>query len=108
MKVLFDQGTPVPLRNHLQGCDVSTLAEQGWSEKENGELLDLAERNGYEVLVTTDQNLRHQQNLLDRNIGVVVLLSTKWSDIRRRTSRIQKAIESVGPAEVREIQMQET
>ena len=38
---------------------MDTLAEKGWSEKGNGELLDLAERDGYDVLVTTDQSLPH-------------------------------------------------
>ena len=63
MKLLFDQGTPAPLRRHLHGHSVDTLAEKGWSEKGNGELLDLAEREGYDVLVTTDQSQPHQQNL---------------------------------------------
>ena len=57
MKLLFDQGTPAPLRGHLPGHSVDTLAEKGWSEKSNGELLDLAEQEGYEILVTTDQSL---------------------------------------------------
>ena len=78
MKVLFDQGTPAPLRNHLPQHSVDTLAEKGWSDKDNGELLDLAVREGYEILVTTDQNLRHQQNLAGKQIGIVVLLSTAW------------------------------
>ena len=55
MKLLFDQGTPAPLRRHLPGHSVDTLAEKG-----NGELLDLAERDGYEILVTTDQHMPHQ------------------------------------------------
>jgi len=63
LKLLFDQGTPAPLRGNLHEHTVDTLAEKGWSDKDNGELLDLAEREGYEVFVTTDQNLRHQQNL---------------------------------------------
>ena len=63
MRVLFDQGTPAPLRGYLREHTVDTLAEKGWSEKDNGALLNLAEREGYQVFVTTDQNLRHQQNL---------------------------------------------
>lgn len=49
MKLLFDQGAPAPLRGNLQEHTVDTLAEKGWSDKDNGELLDLAEREGYEV-----------------------------------------------------------
>ena len=76
MKVLFDQGTPAPLRDHLPEHCVDTLAAKGWSDKDNGELLDLTEREGYEVFVTTDQNLRHQQNLTGKRIGIVVLMGT--------------------------------
>ena len=77
MKVLFDQGTPVPLRNCLEEHEVDTLWEKGWSEKSNGELLDLAEFEGFGVLVTTDQSLCHQQNMTMRNVAVVVLLGYK-------------------------------
>ena len=55
MKLLFDQGTPAPLREHLPEHSVDPLAEKGWSDKDNGELLDLADREGYEILMTTDQ-----------------------------------------------------
>lgn len=97
MKLLFDQGTPAPLRRHLPGHSVDTLAEKGWSEKGNGELLDLAERDGYEVLVTTDQSLPCQQNLARWQVGVVVLLSTDWSGVRLRTREIARAIGTVRP-----------
>ena len=103
MRLLFDQGTPAPLRNHLPAHSVDTLAEKGWSDKDNGELLDLAEREGYEILVTTDQNLRHQQNLAERRIGIVVLLTTAWPAIRRRTEEISQAIAAVRPGEVVEV-----
>ena len=82
---------------------MDTLAEKTWSDKDNGELLDLAEREGYEVLVTTDQNLRHQQNLAGRRIGVVVLLSTNWPDVRLRAREIGQAIEVVRSSELIEV-----
>ena len=103
MKVLFDQGTPAPLRDHLSEHRVDTLAAKGWSDKDNGELLDLAEREGYEVLVTTDQNLRHQQNLTGRRIGIVVVLSTAWPAVRLRAGAIREAIAAVRAGEVREV-----
>lgn len=61
MRILFDQGTPAPLRRHLGDHTVDTVAERGWSELGDGELFERAESEGYDVLVTTDQNLRHQQ-----------------------------------------------
>ena len=101
MKLLFDQGTPAPLRRHLQEHTVDTLAEKGWSDKSNGE--DLAERERYEVLVTTDQSLQYQQQLAGRQIGVVVLLSTNWQQVRLRTREIRQAISAVRPGEVVEV-----
>ena len=103
MKLLFDQGTPAPLRNLLPEHSVDTLAEKGWSDKDNGELLDLAEMGGYEVFVTTDQSLRHQQNVAHRRIGVVVLLATAWSEVRLRASEISQAIAAVRPGQIVEV-----
>ena len=103
MKVLFDQGAPAPLRDHLPQHAVDTLAEKGWSDKDNGALLDLAEQAGYDALLTTDQNLRYQQNLTGRQIGIVVLLATAWPEIRLRARKIDQAIADVRPGEVIEV-----
>lgn len=91
---LFDQGTPALLRRHLPEHSVDTLAEKG-----NGELLDFAEREGYEVLVTTDQSMSYQQNLARWRVGVVILLSTDWSMVCLRTGEITRAIEAVRPGQ---------
>ena len=53
MRILFDQGTPVPLRRFLIGHQVSTAYEQGWSSVSNGDLIRLAELEGFELLITT-------------------------------------------------------
>ena len=58
MRVLFDQGTPEPLRRALTQYEIVTAYERGWSKLKNGELLDAAEREGFEVFVTTDTNLK--------------------------------------------------
>ncbi len=55
MKILFDDGTPAPLRNHLREHSVDRSAEKGWELLENGELIRKAEEEGYKVIVTTDQ-----------------------------------------------------
>src|SRR5260370_19748081 len=72
VRVLFDQGTPVPLRNYLPEHKVATAAEMVWSTLSNGELLDAAERE-FDLLVTTDQALRTEQNLSKRRIAILVL-----------------------------------
>jgi hypothetical protein len=57
--VLFDQGTPAPLRHALAGHVVETAYERGWSSLKNGELIAAAESAGFEVFVTTDKNLKY-------------------------------------------------
>ena len=69
----------------------------------NGELIRKASAEGFEVMVTTDQNIRHQQNLTDVGVGIVVLMATSWPRAQRRIDEIRKAIEEVKPGEVTEV-----
>jgi hypothetical protein len=103
MRVLFDQGTPVPLRRHPTRHVVDTAFERGWSSLHNGELFDVAEQEGYDLLMTTDQNWRYQQHLADRQLAVVVLLSTSSPRIQLRIDTIQAAVESIMPGGCQEI-----
>ena len=82
---------------------MDTLAEKGRSDKDNGALLDLAEQEGYEVLLTTDRSIRHQQNLTGRRLGLVVLLANAWPAVRLRTKEIAEAIVAVRHGEVVEV-----
>ncbi len=102
MKILFDQGTPAPLRRALTGHNVSTAYEMGWSNMSNGELLNAAE-DLFELLITTDRNLRRQQNLSGRRIAILVLPTTSWPEIRRHSSEILTLVEAIRPGEYREI-----
>jgi hypothetical protein len=61
VKILFDQGTPVPLRRFLASHEVVTAFDRGWGELQNGDLLRAAEADGFAAIITTDQNLRYQQ-----------------------------------------------
>jgi predicted nuclease of predicted toxin-antitoxin system len=100
MKVLFDQGTPAPLRHHLPGHSVVTAYEAGWDSLENGNLLQAAEANGFEVLVTTDQSLLHQQSLHGRPLAVVILGSTSWPKMQARLAEIAQAVNAARPGTV--------
>lgn len=95
MRLLFDQETPVPLRNHLPHHTVETAYERGWHGLKNGELLARAEAEGFDIIVTTDQNLRYQQNLADRGIGVLVLIRTSWPRIVSDVTRVAHAIDNI-------------
>lgn len=103
MKILFDQGVPAPLRSHLAGHDVTTAYECGWSDLSNGQLLDAAEQDGYELLITTDRNLKDQQDLSDRRLAILVLLSTSWPRIQQRIEDIQDSIEKIRPGDYVEV-----
>lgn len=69
----------------------------------NGELLDRAEADGYQLLVTTDQNLRHQQNLVGRRLAIIVLLAASWPRIQLHVDDIRSAVDRVGPGAYVEI-----
>jgi len=92
VRVLFDQGTPVPLRQLLPADEVATVYKRGWSALKNGELLDAAEADGFNVLVTTDRNLKYQQNLSSRRLAIVALSSTSWPRIRAAAELVVSAV----------------
>lgn len=103
MRLLFDQGTPLPLRTYLPDHTVASAFEKGWSELENGELLAAAESEGFDVLITTDQNLQYQQNLSGRRIAVIVLLTTNWPRIEKNISLVADAIANISDGNYLEI-----
>ena len=95
MRILFDQGTPVPLRRFLHPHEVDTANERGWGTLQNGNLLNQAEQDGYELLITTDQNLQYQQRLSSRKIRIIVLCTTSWPRIRQKVGLVSEAISRV-------------
>ena len=99
MRILFDQGTPVPLRDCLVGHLVETAYERGWSSFMNGELLDAAEANSFDVLITTDQNLKYQQKLSNRRLGIVALPTTRWPEIQRHAADVVAAVATIRPGD---------
>ncbi len=104
MRILFDQGTPVPLRTLLVNHVIETVFELGWSKLKNGELLAAAEES-FDLLITTDQQLHHQQNLAERKLSILVLMTTSWPRIKVHVPEIAEAIEQMSVAEYREISL---
>jgi hypothetical protein len=107
MLVLFDQGTPVPIRKFLTGHVVQTTAQRGWDELKNGELLKAAEAAGFEVFLTPDKNIRFQQNLAMRGIAVVVLGNPQWPVLRRHVDRVVAAVKGARPGTYVEVEIPE-
>jgi uncharacterized protein (DUF433 family) len=104
MKILFDQGTPAPLRDALTGHSVTTVYEQGWDQLANGDLLRVAEA-AFDAFVTTDQNLRYQQNLTGRKLAILVLPTTSWPKLRAHTAKVSTAIAALRPGDYVELQI---
>jgi hypothetical protein len=107
MRVLFDQGTPVPLRRFLTRHSVRTVAEQQWFTLGNGELLDAAEAAGFQVLLTTDKNIQYQQNLAKRRIAIVVLGRPEWPVLRLHVERVVTAVDGASPGSYSEVEIPE-
>ena len=104
MRILFDQGTPAPLRHALPGHSVTTTAELGWDTLSNGDLLEAAEQS-FDAFVTTDKNLRYQQNMSGRRIAILVLPTTSWPRIQRHTALVADAINKLQPTAFVELEL---
>jgi hypothetical protein len=94
MKILFDQGTPAPLRQLLVSHDVRTAYEMGWADLDNGQLLEAADA-AFDALVTTDQNLRYQQNVRGRRLAILVLPTTSWPKIQQNATAVIAAVNAL-------------
>ena len=106
MRVLIDECAPRELKLVLTaaGLECLTVQEAGWSGKENGELLALAESE-FDVLVSIDQNIRYQQNLTGRRIAIVILRapSNRLADLRPVFPACLEALRSIRPGTVAEV-----
>jgi hypothetical protein len=107
MLVLFDQGTPVPIRPFLKEHTVQTASERGWDTLQNGELLKAAEVAGFDVLVTPDKNIGYQQNLTVRTIALVVLGNPQWPILRLYVDRVVAAVNAASPGSYTEVEIPE-
>jgi hypothetical protein len=103
MLVLFDHSTPSPLRHALQDHVVVEAVERGWESLGNGALLDEAKAAGFKIFVTADKNRRHQQNLAERKIAVIVLGNAQWPILRRYVDRVVVALNEAKPGSYAEI-----
>jgi hypothetical protein len=105
MRILLDECAPRPLKRQLVEYDIKTVVEMGWSGKKNGELLQLMSQEGFTILLTTDQNLRYQQNLQQAVVAVVVLVaqSNKLADLLPLLPDARKVLNTIVPGAVVEV-----
>lgn len=97
MKILFDHGTPRSIAHSLPGHEVIRAAQMGWESIGNGELILRAEAAGFDLLLSTDQNIRYQQDLRNRQIAIVVLSDQQWPNVRIHLEKIAFAINAATP-----------
>jgi len=102
VRILFDQGVPVPLRKKLTGHEITTCKEKGWDQITNGDLITEAETL-FDVFVSTDQNLKYQQNLKNRKIAILILPTTSWRKLEQNAATIKSALDTLNPGQYLEI-----
>ena len=105
MRILFDNGTPRGVASALLGHVIEEARLHGWDTVRNGELLDAAEAAGFELLLTTDRNIRYQQRLTGRRIASVVLGKGRWKFIRARLPEIAAAVNAARPGSFTEVEI---
>ena len=103
MRILFDHGTPSGIARSLVGHEVVEAIERGWDRISNGELLTNAEAAGFEILLTTDKQIRYQQNLEGRTIAIVVLRNSTWRIVRGHLDLIAAVVNEATPGSYAEV-----
>ncbi|MGA2721992.1 MAG: hypothetical protein ABSG79_06210 [Bryobacteraceae bacterium] len=91
------------MRYALRGHQVETAYERGWAELQNGDLIAETESAGFDLLITTDQGIRYQQNWAVRSLALLVLNTNDWTHLRRFKERILEAVDSIQPSECVEL-----
>lgn len=105
MLVLFDNNVPRGLAPALSGHTVAEARKRGWDRLQNGELLRVAEESGFHVIVTSDKNIRYQQNLERRKIALVVLTQGRWRAVRKKLVEISHAVNAATPGSYTEVEI---
>jgi hypothetical protein len=89
----------------LGGHEITRARQIGWHELENGELIQRAEEAGYDLLLSTDKNIRYQQNLSNRKIALVVLSSQQWPDVQLHLDKIAATVNAASPGSYFEVEI---
>jgi hypothetical protein len=103
MLILFDHGTPRSIARWLHGHIVVEAIERGWDRLANGALLEAAEEAGFDLLLSTDKNIRYQQNLKGRRIAIVILGNSQRPAVHRHIDRVIAAVNSATPGSYTEV-----
>ena len=100
MKILFDNSVPWGISRHLAGHTIQSAKKMGWATLENGNLLTAAEAVGFDILITSDQNLPYQQSFTTRKIAVLILSTNHWPTIEPEVARVKSAVDFLQAGQV--------
>jgi uncharacterized protein (DUF433 family) len=90
---------------YLKGHVVRTAAQQGWDRLRNGDLIGAAEAAGFNMLLTTDRNMRYQQSLAGKKIAVLVLSRQQWGQLRPHVQLVVDAVNAAAPGSFAEVEI---
>lgn len=105
MRILLDECVPKPLKKHLADYDIKTVVEMSWAGTKNGALLKRMSKEGFNVLLTADQNLKYEQNLEKAGISVIVMVapSNRLQNLAPLTPKVCDAIGKILPGDAVEV-----
>jgi hypothetical protein len=103
--ILFDNNVPRGLARVLPVHTVVESRERGWHLLKNGDLLKAAEDAAFDVFITSDKNIRYQQNLTNRKLALVVLSQGRWRLVRQRLEAISLAVDAAAPGSYTEVEI---
>lgn len=105
MRILLDECIPRKLKKELASEDCRSVPDEGWAGKKNGELLTLAERAGFQAMITIDRGIEYQQNLKPRSIAVVMIRtkSNRLVDLLPHVPEILKVLGSLQPGQLAKV-----
>jgi len=104
MKILLDECTPHVLKRLLTGFEITTVQDQGWAGITNGTLLQMAEEH-FDVLITSDQNLKYQQNLANRQLAILQLPTNKVPIVISLAPVIQSTLDKIAAGDFLEVRL---
>lgn len=106
MRILLDECVPKPLKREFAELDLKTVVEMGWTGTKNGALLKLMLEAGFTILLTSDQNLKYEQNLQPTRIAVIVMVArtNRLTDLLPLKSKVREALTTIAPGELIEVE----
>lgn len=105
MRILLDECVPKPLKREFDDLDLKTVREMGWSGTKNGALLQLMSESGFTILLTSDRNIKYEQNLRQVGIAVIVMVArtNRLTDLLPLTSQVREALSTIEAGELIEV-----